>query len=268
MSKLVIKIVQQILSLFKVRLIKSSDYNYLQEIFNKYSITGRDQLLRLLSKNTSIDYESLRDMSKAQIGQDIFVISVLKGKRRGFFVEFGATDGVSLSNTYMLEKSFGWDGILVEPGKNWKNDLVLNRTAKVDFRAVSSRSGEYFEFLESSTPEFSTIKGYENNGGHPRVIKEQYKVESVSLTDLLDNYNAPKIIDFISIDTEGTEFSILEPFNFNKYKFAIIVCEHNYSSNRQKVFDILSERGYRRIWSEFTQFDDWFILPELIDISF
>ena len=168
----------------------------------------------------------------------------------------------------MLEKSFGWDGILVEPGKNWKNNLVLNRTAKLDFRAVSSRSGEYFEFLESNTPEFSTIKGYENNGGHPRVIKEQYKVESVSLTDLLDNYNAPKIIDFISIDTEGTEFSILESFNFNKYKFAIIVCEHNYSSNRQKVFDLLSERGYRRIWSEFTQFDDWFILPELIDISF
>ena len=268
MSKLVIKIVQQILSLFKVRLIKSSDYNYLQEISNKYSITGRDQLLRALSKNTSIDYEPLRDMSKAQIGQDIFVISVLMGKRHGFFVEFGATDGVSLSNTYMLEKSFGWDGILVEPGKNWKNNLVLNRTAKLDFRAVSSRSGEYFEFLESNTPEFSTIKGYENNGGHPRVIKEQYKVESVSLTDLLDNYNAPKIIDFISIDTEGTEFSILESFNFNKYKFAIIVCEHNYSSNRQKVFDLLSERGYRRIWSEFTQFDDWFILPELIDISF
>ena len=53
---------------------------------------------------------------KSQIYQDIFVLYTLNWKRNGFFVEFGATNGFDLSNSYLLEKDFGWKGILCEPG--------------------------------------------------------------------------------------------------------------------------------------------------------
>ncbi|MEL6721375.1 MAG: hypothetical protein AAFP82_21930 [Bacteroidota bacterium] len=65
--------------------------------------------------------------SKAQLKQDLFVLSQLNFKKEGYFVEFGATDGVQLSNTYLLEKSFAWKGILAEPARCWQEQLQQNK---------------------------------------------------------------------------------------------------------------------------------------------
>jgi FkbM family methyltransferase len=165
----------------------------------------------------------------------------------------------------MLEKNFSWSGILAEPGKNWHNKLISNRSCKVDLRCISDVSGKQISFYESDSPELSTISGLEKNDSNLRKLKESYSVETVSLNELLLHHKAPKVIDLLSIDTEGSELSILENFNFENYKFAIIVCEHNFTQNREKIFNLLTSNGYKRVWHEFTQFDDWYILPELID---
>ena len=78
---------------------------------------------------------------KSQIGQDLFVLYMLNWKRGGYFVEFGATNGVDLSNTYSLEKDFGWTGILAEPAKVWHVDLLNSRSAIIDFDCVWKESG-------------------------------------------------------------------------------------------------------------------------------
>jgi hypothetical protein len=70
--------------------------------------------------------------SKSQYKQDLFVLTQLGFKRNGFFVEFGATDGVELSNTYILEKQFDWSGILAEPAKCWHEALERNRKAFIE----------------------------------------------------------------------------------------------------------------------------------------
>lgn len=76
-------------------------------------------------------------------------------KRHGLFVEFGATNGLDLSNTWLLEKQFGWTGILAEPATVWHEDLKRNRTGSIDERCVWSRSGEALQFSETAVPELS-----------------------------------------------------------------------------------------------------------------
>lgn len=204
--------------------------------------------------------------SKSQLFQDLFVLSILSDKRDGFFVEFGATDGVTLSNTFLLEKNYDWTGILAEPGRIWEARLKKNRNCPVDTRCVWAKSGEVLTFYETEYAELSTIDEYADVDffSKSRLSRKEYKVETISLNDLLDLYNAPSSIDYMSIDTEGSEYSILRSFDFSKRDISVITVEHNFSSNREKIFTILMENGYRRVLESISLFDDWYIRNDLI----
>jgi hypothetical protein len=80
------------------------------------------------------------------------------------------------------------------------------------------------------------------------------------LNDLLLKYDAPKNMDYLSIDTEGSEFEILENFNFSKYSFKVITCEHSYEPKRDKIFELLTSKGYARVYEGLSKWDDWYIL--------
>ena len=69
----------------------------------------------------------------------------------------------------------------------------------------------------------------------------------------------PKKIDYMSIDTEGSEFEILNSFDFNEYDIKVITCEHNYTEMREKIYALLSKNGYIRKHSEYSMFDDWYV---------
>ena len=90
-----------------------------------------------------------------------------------------------------------------------------------------------------------------------------YEVETVSLNDLLSTHDAPKNIDYLSIDTEGSELSILTRFDFTSYRIGIITVEHNYTSDRGKIFDLLTQNGYVRKFTQFSKWDDWYVHSSL-----
>lgn len=205
--------------------------------------------------------KSLMEKSKSQLRQDLFVLSELNFKENGYFVEFGATNGIDLSNSYLLEKEYGWSGILAEPAKLWHQDLFANRTAIIDTRCVWTDTGSTLMFNETEAPELSTLNNYVNSDLHAEERKKstQYSVETISLNELLICHNAPNEIDYLSIDTEGSEFDILEKFDFDRFQFKIITCEHNYSSAREKIFNLLSQKGYARKYQDISQFDDWYV---------
>jgi FkbM family methyltransferase len=224
------------------------------------------KLLRCFPSNISADLLRCIATSNSQLQQDLFVLGTLQCKRNGFFVEFGATDGIALSNTYLLESDFGWSGILAEPARNWQKNLSRNRPlSNISELCVWKTSGEKIKFLETKQMELSTLETFKSKDAHrnERSKGSVYEVETISLVDLLRKYNAPKIVDFLSIDTEGSEFEILESFDFNAYKFMIIVCEHNFTENRSKIYDLLTSRGYVRVLEDISFFDDWYVFGDL-----
>ena len=199
--------------------------------------------------------------SKSQLKQDLFVLSELGFKRNGYFVEFGATNGLYLSNTYLLEKKFGWLGIVAEPLKSKYAELIRNRSCHIEDKCVWKNSGELLKFLEANDQDLSTIFEYQDKDLHRESRKNGQisDVETISLNDLLKKYNAPRLIDYLSIDTEGSEFEILSNFNFEKYEFRVITVEHNYTNQREAIYNLLTSFGYKRKFEKLSEFDDWYI---------
>ena len=199
--------------------------------------------------------------SKAQLLQDLFVLFTLDEKVGGYFVEFGAMDGVTLSNTFLLQSRYGWSGIVAEPARRWHYELKHNRNCSIDFRCVWKTSGELLEFNETRALEFSTINSFTDADCYARirVNGHLYVVETVSLADLLRHYNAPKVVDYLSIDTEGWELEILNSFVFDDYEIRVITVEHNHSDRRSRIHDLLTSKGYWRVFDQLSYFDDWYV---------
>jgi len=258
-KKIIIKFqnfINKFLKKFNLHLMKYTTYEkvILNDRTFDFNFINKIKIQENLSK--TMQYFS---QSHSQLRQDLFVLNQLNFKKNGFFIEFGATDGVNLSNTHLLEKEFNWNGILAEPAKVYHKELSKNRNCYIEKNLVWKNSKSKLIFMETSTKELSTIKEYSNFDFHIRKVHKQYTVDTISLNDLLKKYNAPNIVDYLSIDTEGSELDILNNFNFNSYQFRVITCEHNYSSNREKIYNLLFNNGYERIMSDISHFDDWYI---------
>ena len=205
--------------------------------------------------------------SRSENFQDMMAMLILGETGDRFFVEFGATDGIQGSNSYMMEKAFGWSGILAEPARCWHAALGRNRAATISHKCVWNVGDIRLPFRETPDAGFSTLEALGDNNRHVsrRIRAELYEVETTTLLQLLYEHNAPKVIDYLSIDTEGSEFSIVERFDFGQYRPLIATIEHNYGPERIKMISLMSAHDYVRILPEFSAYDDWFICRTLTD---
>lgn len=203
----------------------------------------------------------LLPLSHSQLRQDLFVLSELGLKRGGYFVEFGAASGKELSNSWLLEKHFGWSGILAEPAKCWHERLAANRTCAIEHRCVWKFTGNSLEFAEASEAEISTLSSFKDGDQHAssRRSSHHYQVETISLIDLMAEHKAPDNPEYLSIDTEGSELEILQAFDFKRYPFKVITCEHNFTPAREKIHSLLTAAGYARKHEKISDFDDWYV---------
>jgi FkbM family methyltransferase len=189
--------------------------------------------------------------SYSQIGQDLEVLKRYNNKRDGFFVEIGASDGIVFSNTYLLEKFFNWKGICVEPIPNRYESLCKNRPNSVCFdNAVYNVSNTQVIFDIANN--FDLLSGISQNiDCHVQAVnanKSQIIVTTISLNDLLEKSNAPAFMEYLSLDTEGSELEILKSLDFQKYTFGLIDVEHNHvEPRRSQIKELLTSNGYEYI---------------------
>jgi len=199
-------------------------------------------------------------MPYSQIGQDIEVIKFYNNKENGFFIEIGANDGISISNTYLLEKEYKWKGICCEAIPSRFKQLVVNRPNSICFNeAVYNESGLTIDFdIANNADLFSGISQHiDKHKSSVDANKTTLQVQTISLLDLLIKANAPSFIDYMSLDTEGSEFEILNSFDFEKYTFGLIDVEHNYiEPRRTEIKNLLISKGYT--YKGENQFDDMY----------
>ena len=261
MKKAFKNIITKILNFFDVGILRRSTLERL--IDNSSSRNDVEFLLKLLDEDGSYLIKNF-SKSKSQLRQDLFVLSELSFKENGYFVEFGATNGIDLSNTFLMETKFNWTGIIAEPAKCWHIDLKNNRNCHIDTNCLWKESDVTLVFNEVDVAELSTINEYNSIDAHQkdREKGKNYNVTTISLTDLLKKYSAPHHIDYLSIDTEGSEYEILSSFDFSQYQFQVITCEHNFTPAREKIHELLTSQGYVRKFEDISKFDDWYVKAE------
>jgi FkbM family methyltransferase len=205
-------------------------------------------------------------LSYSQLGQDLEVLKTLNNKRNGYFIEIGANDGIQLSNTYLLETMYDWTGICIEPIPDVYNSLVKNRPKSLHCnRAIFSESNKIIKFDIAN--KYNLLSGIsEYIDCHTKTVnknKTQIEVLTLTFNDLLIQYNAPAYIDYLSLDTEGSELEILKSVDLNKYTFGLIDVEHNYiEPRRTQIRELLEANGYEYIKAN--NFDDCYKHKSLV----
>lgn len=187
--------------------------------------------------------------SNSDRGQDRWVIDdVFKGKTDGFFVELGAADGFNDSNTFVLEKRFGWKGLCIEPNPVFFDKLtsLAKRGCTLVQLGVDAESGTA-EFLLDGQRSGLTYDDTSNSEAARGEALDKAKdegrvavIETVTLAEVFDRYKAPNVIDYFSFDVEGAETRILREFPFDRYTFLAMTIERP----TPELNELLFKNGY------------------------
>lgn len=178
--------------------------------------------------------------SLSQAGQDYWVINeVFAGKKQGYFVEIGSADGIQINNTYLLEKCYDWSGICIEANPDSFKQLQLNRNCLCLNLCVDEKEGEVDFFcnnLSGGIFDIDTDVAKRKDVSSEKITR----LKTTTLANILEQYQAPQTIDYLSIDVEGAETRILQKFPFDKYIFSCITIERPSIT----LNDILVKNGY------------------------
>lgn len=176
--------------------------------------------------------------SHSQSGQESLVLSLLNEAKGGTYLEIGAWDGIDLSNTYLLENEYNWKGVALDIERKY-------------------------------------VKRYRKTRKNPCVLANALEID---YKELLNKHEFPNIIDYLQLDIEPAEntYACLLKIPFDAYKFKIITFEHDlYASASNQIYkdrahELLTNLGYVRIASNVQNlgnpFEDWYILPEFINM--
>ena len=192
----------------------------------------------------------------SQLGQDKIVDDYLHGKRQGVFVDIGAYDGLTFSNTLMLERDRNWTGICIEPLTDIFAELRTNRSCICVQACIGNREEVAVEFLavQSEAARTRMLSGVLSEydprhlarvddelsefGGSKGVIR----VPMRHLHALLHEHGISHV-DYLSIDTEGSELLILRSTILSAIGNPCVTVENNY--NDSSIDAVLREQGYR-----------------------
>jgi FkbM family methyltransferase len=191
--------------------------------------------------------------SFSQCGEDVILANLFSGRRNGFFVDIGAFHPYKFSNTYLFYKK-GWSGINIDAAPGSMDEFKKLRPRDTNLEtAISDKTEELtYYFLGKGDSMNSFSLDFIKEMGAEGKIKKTIKMTTQRLEDILEQHAKGKEIDFMSMDVEGLELSVLRSGNWKKYRPKVVVLEsfdamnreNNYDAELRSFFDAI---GYRPI---------------------
>lgn len=180
--------------------------------------------------------------SNSQAGQDLFVLSCLNYKRNGTFLEIGSNDPIAINNSYLLERDYGWSGIMIEYEPRFLSSYKIHRpksrhiiadATKVDYRAYSASLPRHIDYLQID----------------------------------LDVENESTIATLRKVRDE-----LMDTHTFATVTFEHDIYRGDFYKTRAESRHIFDSKGYTRVFSDVKNqnaaFEDWYVHPELVDMSY
>lgn len=165
----------------------------------------------------------------SQVGQDEMVFKILGNKTNGYFIDLAANDAVSYSNTYTLERGYNWNGLCIE-----MSEIYWYHLAKRKCDVVGALVGQ-------NNDEKVTVNLTNNAlGGIKLGFKGGTTRRTASLKEVLQLFNAPKNIDYLSLDVEGAEELVMDAFPLTEYQFSVLTIERP----TENLIHLLRRNGY------------------------
>jgi FkbM family methyltransferase len=192
-----------------------------------------------------------------------------RGKMNGFFIEAGGADGETESSSCVLEKKYGWRGIIVEPCDEFYEILIKTRESKCIHAALSDVDGT----ASFVTPRDKSLSGLRDNISswhRETVFREGHRIQEIttlSLRTLLKGNDCPEIIDFIHLDIEGSERKVLENFPFDEYLVRLFIVE----ISDEWIIGHMLKNGFLELKNHLNIESPWekyFVNSKIINIDF
>jgi FkbM family methyltransferase len=178
--------------------------------------------------------------NKDGIPLEQLVDALFEQKRDGFFVELGANDGLTQSNTAFFEKERGWKGILIEPSLEAYERCIQNRPNSNVFRCACVSKDYPSSSIEG---DFTTTGLMASVDGTRRPVGPLCSVPARTIESVLEEGKCPARIDLLSLDVEGYELNVLQGFDFEKVRPHYFLIEV-YAKDYDAITRYLSEKNY------------------------
>lgn len=196
-------------------------------------------------------------MYYSQCDQDKYLhMNVFKDYKSGVFVDVGAHDGKTFNNTLFFEENYKWSGINIEPIPDVYKKLQVNRYNCINLCNAIDISNNILKEFMINTGHTEMLSGliekydarhmerinYENTKYN--CSSNTIKVVTRTLESIFEEYNINNI-NYLSIDVEGAEFSVIKSINFNKVFIDVIMFENNYDNVSIPIIEYLEKFGYK-----------------------
>jgi hypothetical protein len=186
----------------------------------------------------------------SQVQQDELVSRLLRGKRNGYFVDLASNDAVRISNTFALETHHGWNGLCLEANSVYWAGLAYRPGCTIIAAVVGKQMMEEvrFRFPHRAAPKGGIVNQKFDNT--VQTGEDQLRF-TVTLAHIFEYFQAPTVMDYLSLDVEGAESFVMSTFPFDRYRFNLLTIERP----DDELCSLLDRHGYKllkklRSWGE------------------